>query len=257
MLITQIAVQSAPAGARADQLGEGLSVGLGPESLQWPFIPGRQYPPGGLALRAVLANQDSPVGDFAGFPVFAVLAVLAVFAVRGGSGVSRVSGVWNVVFIAEREAGDRSTGTGLLGRPFGVDAPGLREVQDHPYPVAEGPDQVLAPPGDAVEHLTGQILGARRVRPERGEAEQIDREQGVTGHEVIQSFGQRLHFREFGHCHNVAMAYTHGHHESVLRSHTWRTAENSAGYLLPHLRPGLSLLDIGCGPGTITVDLAR
>jgi SAM-dependent methyltransferase len=52
------------------------------------------------------------------------------------------------------------------------------------------------------------------------------------------------------------MAYTHGHHESVLRSHTWRTAENSAAYLVPHLRPGLSLLDIGCGPGTITADLA-
>jgi ubiquinone/menaquinone biosynthesis C-methylase UbiE len=51
--------------------------------------------------------------------------------------------------------------------------------------------------------------------------------------------------------------YTHGHHESVLRSHTWRTAENSAAYLLPELRPGLSLLDVGCGPGTITVDLAR
>jgi SAM-dependent methyltransferase len=51
--------------------------------------------------------------------------------------------------------------------------------------------------------------------------------------------------------------YTHGHHESVLRSHTWRTAENSAGHLLPHLRPGLDLLDVGCGPGTITVDLAR
>lgn len=51
--------------------------------------------------------------------------------------------------------------------------------------------------------------------------------------------------------------YTHGHHESVLRSHTWRTAENSASYLLPRLRPGLQLLDIGCGPGTITVDLAR
>lgn len=50
--------------------------------------------------------------------------------------------------------------------------------------------------------------------------------------------------------------YTHGHHESVLRSHTWRTAENSAGHLLPHLRPGLDLLDVGCGPGTITVDLA-
>src|SRR6266545_2150641 len=50
--------------------------------------------------------------------------------------------------------------------------------------------------------------------------------------------------------------YTHGHHESVLRSHRWRTAENSAAYLLPHLAPGASLLDVGCGPGTITVDLA-
>jgi ubiquinone/menaquinone biosynthesis C-methylase UbiE len=43
----------------------------------------------------------------------------------------------------------------------------------------------------------------------------------------------------------------------VLRSHTWRTAENSAGYLLPHLTPGQRLLDVGCGPGTITADFAR
>ncbi|MGY1719947.1 methyltransferase domain-containing protein [Blastococcus sp. SYSU DS0552] len=50
--------------------------------------------------------------------------------------------------------------------------------------------------------------------------------------------------------------YTHGHAEPVLQSHRWRTAENSAGYLLPALRPGLDLLDVGCGPGTITVDLA-
>ena len=50
--------------------------------------------------------------------------------------------------------------------------------------------------------------------------------------------------------------YTHGHHESVLRSHTWRTVENSAAYLLDGLRPGLEVLDVGCGPGTITVDLA-
>ncbi len=49
--------------------------------------------------------------------------------------------------------------------------------------------------------------------------------------------------------------YTHGHHESVLRSHTWRTAANSCGYLLPSLRSGLDLLDVGCGPGTITCDL--
>jgi ubiquinone/menaquinone biosynthesis C-methylase UbiE len=53
------------------------------------------------------------------------------------------------------------------------------------------------------------------------------------------------------------MAYTHGHHESVLRSHTWRTAENSAAYLVARLTPGMALLDVGCGPGTITADLAR
>lgn len=51
--------------------------------------------------------------------------------------------------------------------------------------------------------------------------------------------------------------YSHGHHESVLTSHRWRTAENSAAYLLPHLDEGDRLLDVGSGPGTITVDLAR
>ncbi|MGC3955744.1 MAG: class I SAM-dependent methyltransferase [Propionicimonas sp.] len=50
--------------------------------------------------------------------------------------------------------------------------------------------------------------------------------------------------------------YTHGHHEAVLRSHRWRTAENSAAYLLPYLTPDLTVLDIGAGPGTITADLA-
>jgi ubiquinone/menaquinone biosynthesis C-methylase UbiE len=53
------------------------------------------------------------------------------------------------------------------------------------------------------------------------------------------------------------VVYTHGHHAAVLRSHQWRTAANSAAYLLPHLRPGLKLLDVGCGPGTITADLAE
>ena len=51
--------------------------------------------------------------------------------------------------------------------------------------------------------------------------------------------------------------YTHGHHESVLRSHRWRTAANSAGFLVEHLSPGHRLLDVGCGPGTITSDLAQ
>jgi ubiquinone/menaquinone biosynthesis C-methylase UbiE len=51
--------------------------------------------------------------------------------------------------------------------------------------------------------------------------------------------------------------YTHGTHESVMRSHRQRTAGNSAGYLLGKLTPGMSLLDVGCGPGTITADLAE
>ncbi len=50
--------------------------------------------------------------------------------------------------------------------------------------------------------------------------------------------------------------YTHGHAASVLRSHRTRTAENSAAYLLRELHPGQRLLDVGSGPGTITVDLA-
>ncbi len=50
--------------------------------------------------------------------------------------------------------------------------------------------------------------------------------------------------------------YLHGHHDSVLRSHRWRTAENSAGYLLARLPASARVLDVGCGPGTITAGLA-
>ncbi len=51
-------------------------------------------------------------------------------------------------------------------------------------------------------------------------------------------------------------SYTHGHHESVLRSHSVRDIANSAAYLRPHLTAETRLLDVGAGPGSITVDFA-
>lgn len=51
--------------------------------------------------------------------------------------------------------------------------------------------------------------------------------------------------------------YTHGHHAAVVAQHARRTAKRDAAYLLPYLRPGMRLLDIGCGPGTITTGLGR
>lgn len=51
--------------------------------------------------------------------------------------------------------------------------------------------------------------------------------------------------------------YAHGHAASVLASHGARTAATSAAYLLPLLRPGMRLLDVGCGPGSVTLDLAQ
>ncbi len=51
--------------------------------------------------------------------------------------------------------------------------------------------------------------------------------------------------------------YLHGHHDSVLAVHGARTAADSCAYLLPYLEPGMSVLDIGFGPGSITADLAE
>lgn len=54
----------------------------------------------------------------------------------------------------------------------------------------------------------------------------------------------------------IPHTYVHGHQASVLRAHSWRTVENSAPHLVAHLLTGASILDVGCGPGTITTDLA-
>jgi ubiquinone/menaquinone biosynthesis C-methylase UbiE len=51
--------------------------------------------------------------------------------------------------------------------------------------------------------------------------------------------------------------YTTDHSPSVLQTHSWRTAANSAAYLIPYIKPSMKILDIGCGPGSISIDFAR
>ncbi|KAK7705894.1 hypothetical protein SLS64_007846 [Diaporthe eres] len=47
--------------------------------------------------------------------------------------------------------------------------------------------------------------------------------------------------------------YTQGYSKATLSSHASRTIESDASFLIPHLRATDHILDVGCGPGTITV----
>src|SRR4051794_37681901 len=51
-----------------------------------------------------------------------------------------------------------------------------------------------------------------------------------------------------------ASAGVDDHHTRRLRR---RTAAVAGAFFLPHLRSGMRVLDVGCGPGTITVGLAQ
>lgn len=50
--------------------------------------------------------------------------------------------------------------------------------------------------------------------------------------------------------------YTHGHGPAVLTNHLTRTAEDSVAFALPYVHRDSRVLDVGCGPGSITLDLA-
>lgn len=50
--------------------------------------------------------------------------------------------------------------------------------------------------------------------------------------------------------------YTHGQGKAITQVLSERTAASHAAFFIPHLKSGMSLLDCGCGPGSITMDLA-
>jgi SAM-dependent methyltransferase len=51
--------------------------------------------------------------------------------------------------------------------------------------------------------------------------------------------------------------YTMGYGPAATAIMSERTAQSHAAFFLPHLKTGMSLLDCGCGPGTITLGLAE
>jgi ubiquinone/menaquinone biosynthesis C-methylase UbiE len=52
-------------------------------------------------------------------------------------------------------------------------------------------------------------------------------------------------------------ARAHGVTPGLSQDYVTRRADQQAAFVLPYLRPGMDLLDIGCGPGTITLGLAQ
>jgi SAM-dependent methyltransferase len=51
--------------------------------------------------------------------------------------------------------------------------------------------------------------------------------------------------------------YTQRHNPAFVAEMATRTAGEEAAFFLPNLRSGMHLLDVGCGPGSITVGLAK
>ena len=51
--------------------------------------------------------------------------------------------------------------------------------------------------------------------------------------------------------------YKKGLQKEVSDTHSWRNVENSMAFMIKFINANHSILDVGCGPGTITNDLAK
>jgi ubiquinone/menaquinone biosynthesis C-methylase UbiE len=89
------------------------------------------------------------------------------------------------------------------------------------------------------EPTDGQHAVARYMPPER------------------QDFGRRSYTSRATMSQPPPSTYAQGHHAAVTANHVIRTAEADAAFLLPHLKPHYHILDVGCGPGSITAGLAK
>jgi ubiquinone/menaquinone biosynthesis C-methylase UbiE len=56
---------------------------------------------------------------------------------------------------------------------------------------------------------------------------------------------------------NGQHSYTQGHSNYAIATHLTRTAESEAAFLLPYIKKTDHILDVGCGPGTITTGFAK
>ncbi|KAB5584914.1 S-adenosyl-L-methionine-dependent methyltransferase [Coniochaeta sp. 2T2.1] len=51
--------------------------------------------------------------------------------------------------------------------------------------------------------------------------------------------------------------YKQGHSASTVSNHAIRTVDTDASFVLPHIKPTDRILDMGCGPGSITAGFTR
>src|SRR4051795_7963111 len=124
--------------------------------------------------------------------------------------------------------------------------------------VGAGSRGVPSAAGGAVARLGPDVLMAERYGPDS--SADADKSKGLPADLQSRTSRRSSHdtrWTDYDPGMEKQQVYTHGHAETVLRSHRGRTAANSAAYLIPYLRPGQSLLDVGSGPGTITADLAE